>query len=155
MERISHFVMSPFTLIPFSEIESEAIVFQRPTRLFQREGFKLMPFLDFRSTAKPLEKSFIRQVNTFEFFLGRLTRQCLPMWMRRAFQLGYVKTHRLVPRIGQSVLIPLTLPLMEVFRHLPHIVKQIAKTDTIRLIIKPIFVGFHGISHITPLSPAK
>ena len=152
-ERISDFVMSPFTLFPLSEIESEAIVFQRPTRLFQREGFKLMPFLDFRSTPKPLEKSLICQVNPFEFFLDRLTWQCLPMWVCGAFQLGYAQTHCLITGIRQSVFIPLTLPLMEIRVDLPHIIKQIAKTDRIRLIIKRIFVGFHGISRITRLSP--
>ena len=152
-ERISDFVMSPFTLFPLSEIESEAIVFQRPTRLFQREGFKLMPFFDFRSTPKPLEKSLICQVNPFEFFLDRLTWQCLPMWVCGAFQLGYAQTHCLITGIRQSVFIPLTLPLMEIRVDLPHIIKQIAKTDRIRLIIKRIFVGFHGISRITRLSP--
>ena len=155
MERISDFVMSPFTVIPLPEIESEAIVIQRPSRLFQCEGLELMAFFNLRSTAKFLEKTLIRQVNTFEFLLDRLTRQGFPMWMRRAFQLGYVKTHRLVPRIGQSVLIPLTLPLMEVFMHLPHIVKQIAKSYTIRLIIKRIFVGFHGLSSIKFLTPVQ
>ena len=155
MKRIPHFIMSPFTLIPFSEIEREAIVFQRPARLFQREGLELMSFLNLRSTAKYLEKTIIRQVNPFEFLLDRLTRQGFPMWMRRAFQMRQVQTHRLVVGIGQSVLIPLTLPLMEAFMHLPHIVKQVAKTNTIRLIIKRIFVGFHGISHITLLSATK
>ena len=39
--------------------------------------------------------------------------------------------------------------------HLPHIVKQIADTDTIRLIAKLILICFHGISHITLLTPEQ
>ena len=151
MERIRHFVRAPFTFIPFPESEGEAVVFQRPPRLFQCEGLKLMAFLDFRSTAKFLEKSVIRQVNPFEFLLNRLTRQRFPVRVRRAFQLGHMQTHGLITRIRQSVLIPLTLPFMEVFMHLPHIVKQVAKSNTIRLIIKRIFVGFHGILHTSHL----
>ena len=155
MERISNFIMSPFTGIPFSEIEGDAILLQRPTCLFEGEGFKLMPFLDTRSTAKPLKKTHIRLVNAFEFFLDCLTRQGVPMWVRRAFQLGYMRTHRSMVRIRQSVLIALTLPLMEVFMHLPYIVNQVANADRIRLVIKRIFVGFHGLSHITPLTPIE
>ena len=152
---ISDFIISPFISIPLTEVEGEAIVFQKPTRLFQCEGLELMAFLDFRSTAQFLEKSVIRQVNASEFLLDRLTRQCTPMRVRRAFQLGYMQTHCLVARIRQSIFIPLTLPLMEVFMHLPHIVKQVAKPNTIRLSIKRIFVGFHGLSHITPLTPEQ
>ena len=152
-ERISDFVMSPFTLFPLSEIESEAILFQRPTRLFQCEGLEPMPFFNLGSTAKFLEKTIIRQVNPFEFFLNRLTRQSFPMWVRRAFQIRHVGTHRSMVGIRQPVFISLTLPLMEIRVDLPHIIKQIAKTDRIRLIIKRIFVGFHGISRITRLSP--
>ena len=155
MERISNFIMSPFTVIPFSEIEGEAIVFQRPTRLFQCEGFKLMAFLDFRSTPKFFEKSDIRLINAPQLLLYRLTRQRFPMRVCRPFQIGYVKAHCLVVRIRQSVLISLTLPLMETLVDLPHIIKQVAKPNTIGLIIKRIFVGFHGISHITPLTPLK
>ena len=152
MERISHFVMPPFTLFPLSEIESEAILFQRPARLFQCEGLEPMPFLNLGSTAKFLEKSLIGQVNPFEFFLDSLTRQRLPMWVRGAFQIRQVGAHHSMVCIRQSVLIALTLPLMEVFMHLPHIIKQVTKPNTIRLVIKRIFIGFHGISHITPLS---
>jgi hypothetical protein len=32
--------------------------------------------------------------------------------------------------------------------HLPHIVKQVANADCIRLIANLIFVGFHDISRI-------
>ena len=111
MERIRHFIMSPFPFLPFSEIEGEAIVFQRPTGLFKREGFKLMPSFDFRSAAKFLEKTLIGKVYPFQFFLHGLTRQCFPMWMRRAFQLGQMFTHRSVVRIRQTIFIALTLPL--------------------------------------------
>ena len=155
MQRIRNFIMSPFTSVPFSEIEGETIVIQKPARLFECEGFKLVPFLDFRSTAKFLEKTDIRLVNTFQFFLDCLTRQRIPMRVRRAFQLGYVRAHRSMVRIGQSVFISLTVPFMEILVDLRHIVKQVAKPNTIGLIIKRIFVGFHGISHITPLPPIE
>ena len=39
--------------------------------------------------------------------------------------------------------------------HLPHIVKQIADTDTIRLITKLILIRFHGTSSIKPLTPEQ
>ena len=39
--------------------------------------------------------------------------------------------------------------------HLPHIVKQIADTDTIRLIAKLILIGLHGTSSIKPLTPEQ
>ena len=39
--------------------------------------------------------------------------------------------------------------------HLPHIIKQIAKTDTIGLIAKLILVGFHGISQHTVFNPIQ
>ena len=155
MERISHFIMSPFTFIPFAEIEGEAIGVQRPACLFEREGFEPIPSFDFRSTAEFLEKAIIRQVNAFEFLLYRLTRQCFPMRVCRPFQIGQMRTHRSMVRIRQTVLVSLTLPLMEILVDLPHIIKQVAKTDAIRLIIKPIFVGFHGISHITLLTPEQ
>ena len=156
MQRISNFIMSPFTGIPFSEIEGEAMVFQRPARLFECEGFKLMAFLDFRSTSKFFKKSDIRLINAPQLLLYRLTWQGFPMRVCRPFQIGYVKAHCLVVGIRKpSVLISLTLPLMEILVDLPHIIKQVAKPNTIGLIIKRIFVGFHGISHITPLTPLK
>ena len=156
MERISHFIRSPFTVIPFSEIECEAIVFQSPARLFKREGLQLMPFFDFRSAPQFLEKSDIPLINAPQLLLDRLTRKPgFPMRVGRPFQIGYVKAHCLVVRIPQPVLISLTLPLMEILVDLPHIIKQVAKPNTLGLIIKRMFVGFHGISHITPLSPAK
>ena len=153
MERISHFVMSPFTRVPLPEIESEAIFFQRPASLFEREGLELMAFLNLGSTAKFFEKSVIRQVNPFEFLLDRLTWQRLPMWVRGAFQLRQVGRHGMIVCISKPIFVALTLPLMEIRMHLPHIVKQVADAYEIRLIAKLILIGFHGISHITPLTP--
>ena len=155
MERIRHFVMSPFTVIPFSEIEGEAILIQSPTRLFQCEGFELRFPFDLRSTTKFFEKTDIRLINAPQLLLDRLTRQRFPMRVCRLFQIGYVKAHCSITRIRQPALISLTLPLMEILVDLPHIIKQVAKPNTIGLIIKPIFVGFQGISHITPLTPLK
>ena len=84
-----------------------------------------MSFFDLRSATQFLEKSVIRQVDAFEFLLECLTRQGIPMWLRRPFQLGQVGTHSSMVRRRQSVLIPLTLPLMEIYMHLPYIVKQV------------------------------
>ena len=75
------------------------------------------------------------------------------MRMSRPFQIGQMGRHRRIVRIRQSISIPLVLPPMEVVMHLPHIVKQIANTDTIRLIAKLIFIGFHGLSSLKPLTP--
>ena len=144
MERVSDFIISPFARVPLPEVQGEAIVFQGPTCLFEREGFKLMAFLDFRSTAKFLEKSVIRLINTPQLLLYRLTRQRFPMRVRGAFQNSQVSTHSSVVRIRQSVLISLTLPLMKILVDLPHIIKQVAKPNTIGLSIKPIFEGENG-----------
>ena len=73
----------------------------------------------------------------------------------RAFQIRQVGRHRSVVRIRQSISIPFVLPPMEIVMHLPHIVKQIADTDTIRLVAKLILIRFHGLSSIKSLSPAK
>ena len=149
MKRISDFIISPFTLVPFPKGEGDTIVIQRPACLFERQGFKLMPFLDVRSTAEFLEKTDIRSINASQLLLDRLAWQRLPMWVCRSFQIRHVRTHRSITRIRQPVFIPLTLPLMEILVDLPHIVKQVAKANTIGLIIKGIFVGFHGITHHT------
>ena len=151
---ISHFIMSPFTLFPLSKIESEAIVVKRPAHLFQREGFELVAFLDFRSATKFLEKTDIRLINAPQLLLDRLAWQCFPMRVRRLFQIRQVGTHSSMVRIRQCVLISLTLPLMEILVDLPHIIKQVAKPNTIRLIIKRIFKGFHGLSSIKSLTPS-
>ena len=152
MESIRNFIISPFTSTPFPEGEGDTIVFQRPARLFECEGFKLMPFFDFRSTAKFFEKTIIRQVNAFEFLLDCLTWQRLPMRVCGTFQIGHVRTHCSIICIRQSVFIALTLPLMEILVDLPHIVKQVAQSYRIRLIAKLILMGSHGLSGIRRLS---
>ena len=149
---IRYRIAFPFTRVPFSQGEHDTIVFYLPTRLFQRERLELMAFLNLGSTAKLLEKTHICSVNTSQFFLHGLTRQRFPMWMCRAFQRREMCGHSVIVRIRQSVFIPLTLPLMEVFMHLPHIVKQVAKPYQIGLIVYFILIGFHGISGIRRLS---
>ena len=142
--------------IPFTESQPDTIIFQRPAR-FTRIGdrFELVTLFDFRSTAKFLEKALICCINPFEFFLNGLTRQRIPMWVCRSFQIRQVSRHGIVVRIRQPVFISLTLPFMEIRMHLPHIVKQVAKSYRIRLTAELILIGFHGISSIKSLTPAK
>ncbi len=71
----------------------------------------------------------------------------------RSLQLGEVGTRCMIVRIRQTSFIPVTLPLMEIHMHLPHIVKQISNADGIRLIANFIFIGFHGLSSIKSLTP--
>ena len=153
MKCIWHFIKSPFTLIPLTECESDTIVFQRPPG-FSGKGdrLKLMSLFDFRSTAKPLEKAVVCQMDTFQLLLNCLAWQGLPMRVSRIFQNFYVVTHTLKAHIRQTVFIPLTLPLMKILMHLPHIVKQVANADRIRLFPKRIFIGFQGISRIASLT---
>ena len=154
VERIWNSIISPLTSVPFPEGKGDTIIFQRPTCLFQRKGLEPMPFLDTRSTPKSLEKTDIRCVNTSQLLLDRLTRQCFPMWVCCSFQIRQVGRHSVIVRIRQPDLISLALPLMEILVDLPHIVKQVAKTNTIGLIAKLIFIRFHGISSIRfPLTP--
>ena len=75
------------------------------------------------------------------------------MRISRPLEFCEVRAHCSVVRVWQPVFIAVALPLMEVFMHLPHIVKQVTKTNTIRLITELILIGFHGLSHITPLTP--
>ena len=119
-----------------------------------RKGDRLefMSLFDFWSTAKFLEKPVIRVINTPQLLLNRLTWQGIPMRVRRPFQIRQVSRHGVIVRIRQPVFVALTLPLVEVFMHLPHIIKQIANPNTIRLIAEFIFVSFHGISGIRRLS---
>ena len=49
----------------------------------------------------------------------------------------------------------MTLPLMEIGMHLPHIVEQVAQADRIRLVPKLILVGFHGTSSLKSLTPEQ
>ena len=112
-----------------------------------------MARFNFRSATKFLEKPVIRVINTPQLLLNRLTRQRIPMRVRRPFQIRQVSRHGVIVRIRQPVFVALTLPLMEVFMHLPHVVKQVAKTNTIRLVTKLIFIGFHGLSSTKSLTP--
>ena len=155
MESICHFIKSPLTVTPLAKCKGNAIVFQRPTRFsWIGDRFKLVSLFNFGSTPKFIEKSLIRRVNPFQFLLDRLTRQCVPMRMRRPFQISQVSRHGIVVRLRKpSVLVTLTLPLMEVFMHLPHIVKQVTNAYCIRLFPKRVFIGFHGLSSIKSLTP--
>ena len=140
--------------IPFTKGYRDTIVFQRPTRRTRIcDRFELMPLFDFRSTPKFIEKPFIRNMNPSQFFLNRLRWQRFPIWVCRPFQLRQMRGHGMIVRIRQAIFIALPLPLMKVFMHLPHIIKQVANADTIGLITEFIFIGFHGISGIRCLSP--
>ena len=157
MKGIRHFIKLPLAClrIPFAKRQRDTIVFQRPPR-FTGVGdrLKLVALFDFRSTAKFLEKSIVCLINTFQFLLDRLTRQGVPMRVCRLFQDFHVCTHVLKVHIRQPVFMPLTLPLVEVFMHLPHIVKQIAYPYCVRLFPKRVFIAFHGLSRITSLTPS-
>ena len=156
MKCIWHFIILPLTRsrIPFTERQRDTIIFQRPTRTSRvRYRLELVSGFPLRFTAKFFEKTHIRKMYPLQFFLNRLAWQGVPMPMSRPFQIGQVCRHRRIVRIRQSISIPLILPPMEIVMHLPHIVKQIANTDTIRLIAKLIFIGFHGLSSLKPLTP--
>ena len=142
--------------IPFSERQCNMIVEQTPasrTRIGNRLEF--VARFDMRSTPKFLKETVIPFINTQKFLLYCLARQYFPVRMRCFLQVLKVGIHSIIVRIRQTVLISLTVPFMEVFMHLPHIVKQIANTNCIRLIVKRIFIGFHGLSGIRRLSPSK
>ena len=116
-----------------------------------------MSRLDVRSASEFSEKTLIRSVNTFQLTLNRLTWQRIPMRVCRLLQLCKVHRHRLIVGIRKpSVFIPLALPLVEMLVHLPHIVKQIAKTDHIRLVLKLVCEGSQDrFSRITRLSRCR
>ena len=146
----------PFTRlwIPLAKSQCDTVIKQRPTRTSRiRHRLKLVSRLNMRSTTKFLEKSDISVINPYKFLLHRLTRQHFPMRVRRFLQFPKVIIHSIIVRIGKPVFIPLTLPLVEIHMHLPHIVKQVTNADRIRLVIKRIFIGFHGISSTKYLSP--
>ena len=156
MKRIWHFIKSPFSRlgIPLTKTKGDTIIFQRPTRFsWIGDRLELVSLFDFRSTAEFLEKSVIRFMNPFQFLLDCLRRQRLPMWVCCIFQMFHVVAHTLKVDIRQSVFVTLTLPLMEVFMHLPHIVKQVTNAYGIRLFPKRVFIGFHGLSSIKSLTP--
>ena len=103
--------------------------------------------LDMWSTAEFIEKALIGIINTSKFTLDRLTRQRIPMRVGCSFQNRQVSRHRVVIRIRKPGFISLTLPLMEIRMHLPHIVKQVPKSYRIALVRKLIFIDFHGIQY--------
>ena len=143
MERISDFIISPFISIPLPKSEGDTILFQRPPRLLKHKRFELVAGFPFRFTAKFLKESHIGSVNPSQFFLNRLTWQCFPMPVCRLFQIRQVGRHSVIVRIRQSASIPCVLPPVEIVMHLPYIVKQVADTDTIRLIAELILIRFH------------
>ena len=158
MKRIWHFIKLPLTRlgIPFTESECNAVVFHRPPRTSRIcYRLKLVFRFPFGFTAKFIEKTLVCRINASEFFLNRLTRQRLPMWVCCLFQHRKVCGHGIVVRIRQAIFISLVLPPMEIVMHLPHIVKQIADTDCIRLAANLIFIDFHGISSLKSLTPDK
>ena len=91
-------------------------------------------------------------MNTFEFLLHGLAWQCLPMRVCGVFQKFKMITHALIPHIRKSGFMSLTYPLMEIYMHLPHIVKQVANADCVALTIKRIFIRFHEVSRIASLT---
>ena len=154
MESIRDFIKSPLTLIPLAKCEGDTIVFQRPTRFsWIGDRLKLVSLFDFRSTTEFLEKSVIRCVNPSQLLLDRLARQGVPMWVCGFLKFSEVRAHCRVVRIRQPVFIPLTMPFMEILMHLPHIVKQITNAYCVQLFTQRVFIGFHGFSRITPLTP--
>ena len=156
MKRIRHFIKLPLTCfrIPFTKRQRDTIVFQRPPR-FSGVGdrFKLVSRFNFRSATKLLEKSVISLMNPSQFLLDRLRRQGLPMWVSCIFQNFYVVTHTLKAHIRQPVFISLTLPLMEILMHLPHIIQQVANTNRIRLFPKRVVIRFHRLSQYHRVNP--
>ncbi len=158
MKRIWHFIKLPLPClwIPFAKRQRDTIIFQRPPR-FSGVGdrLKLVSRFNFRSTAKFLEKSIVCPINASQFLLDRLTRQCLPMRVRRPFQNFHVVAHTLKVDGRQPVFMALTLPLMEVDMHLPHIVKQVTNSYRVRLFPKRVFIGFHGLSSLKSLTPKQ
>ena len=156
MKSVRNFIKTPFAClrIPPTESQRNTIVLQRPPGVSRKgDRLELMSFFDFRSTAKFFEKSLIRCVNPSQLLLNRLTRQSVPMRVSRPFQIGKVCGHGVIVGIPQPVFIALTLPLMEIRMHLPHIVKHVTNADCIRLTAELILIGFHGISSTKSLTP--
>ena len=158
VKRIRNFIKLPFTRlwIPLTKSQCDTIIGQRPaSRTWIRHRLKRTSRLNMRSTTKFLKETVVRFMNTLEFLLHRLAGQSVPVRVCRLFQKFKVITHTLIVYIRKSVFMSLTLPLVEIHMHLPHIVKQVANTDRIRRIIKRIFIGLQGISGIRRLSPNR
>ena len=152
MKRIWHFIKSPFTFIPLAKCQCNTVVSEFIPSLFKSNRLKLMARFDMGFTPKFSKEPLIRIINAFQLCLDRLAWQHLPMWMCGSFQIFSMLTHCSVVGIRQAVFVSLVLPLMKICMHLPHIVKQVANADCIRLIANLIFVGFHGISRIASLT---
>ncbi len=156
MKSVRNFIKTPFAClrIPFTESQCDTIVFQRPPRTSRVcYRFELVSGFPFRFPTQFFEKTIVGKMYPSQFLLNRLAWQGIPMRVCGAFQIGHVCRHGMIVRIGQSISIPFVLPSMEIVMHLPHIVKQIPNTDTIRLIAKLILIRFHRLSSIKRLSP--
>ena len=151
-DRVSY----PFSLlrIPFTKGYCDTIIFYLPTR-HAREGNRLEFVLGFdtRSATQFVEKSVVSCVYTFQLTLDHLTRQTLPMWVCRLFQLRQMSRHRMIVRIRQTVFIALTLPQVEILMHFMHIVQQIPQAFILRVFAYLMFIGSHWFSRITLLTP--
>ncbi len=152
MKRSWHFIKSPRPFIPLTKGECDTVINQFKSSLFQRDRLKLMLRFDMGVTSPFIKEPLIRIINSFQLCLDGLAWQHLPMGMCGSFQYAGMSTHCSVVGIRQAIFIPVTLPLMEIHMHLPHIVKQVAKTYRIRLIANFILIGFHGISCIAPFT---
>ena len=156
MESIRDFIKLPFACfrIPLAKGQRDTIIFQRPPRVSRKgDRLELVTLLDSRSATEFLEKTLVCPMDTFQLLLDRLTWQGLPMRVSRIFQNFYVVTHTLKAHIRQTVFIPLTLPLMEILMHLPHIIQQVANADRIRLFPKRVVIRFHRLSQYHRVNP--
>ena len=149
----------PFSIlrIPFTEGDTDMIIFYRFLTRYPREGDRLEFVLgfDMRSATQFVEKSLICFMNTFQLTLDRLAWQTLPMRVCRLFQRRQMSRHRMIVGIRQSIFIALTLPQMEILMHFMHIVEQMTQVFIFRVFAYRIFIGSHWLSHITPLTPVK
>ena len=102
-----------------------------------------------------IKELFVSEVNTLRHLLDDLTRQLIPMWFRPLFQLRDMTTYPTKRRIFTIDTIIASLQLQKVNMHSMQIVNQVANLYQIRLVVELIFFRFHGISHITPLTPLK
>ncbi len=144
---IPHAILFPFSIAVFSERHCDTIIGYFPTRRpRKRNRLEFVSRLDMRLATQFLEKALIRRVNAFQLRLHGLRRQSLPMWMRGSLAFRQVRSHSMIVGIRKPVFIALTLPLMEVFMHLPHIIKQVTKSYQIRLIAEFVFVSFQGFT---------
>ena len=122
--------------------------------------------LDFRSThfavretcfsvLDVIKKVFVPQVDTLCNLLDGLTRQLIPMRFCPLFQLRDMTADAGKRRIFTIDAIIASLQLQEVNMHTMQVVYQIANLYQVRLMVELVSFCFHGISHITPLTPLK